>query len=73
MSEVKWVNEWYSRQDQVPVQRIPGGALETVAVPILTLDDIEVWLTQCIEDGYVNIAQCIDDVRAMRGQGCIKQ
>ena len=46
MSEVKWVNEWYSRQDQVPVERIPGGALETVAVPILTLDDLEAWLKQ---------------------------
>ena len=53
---------------QVPVERMPGGALETVAVPILTLDDLEAWLTQCIDDGYVNISQCIDDVRAMRVQ-----
>lgn len=55
MPEVKWVHKSLLRKQRL--------AADT---PVLTLDDLEAWLTQCIEQGYVNIAQCIDDVRAMK-------
>ncbi|TKB81927.1 MAG: hypothetical protein E8D44_13205 [Nitrospira sp.] len=58
MPEVKWAD----------TALLARGKGKFCNVPILTLDDIEAWLKQCVDDGYVNITQCIDDVRAMRVQ-----
>lgn len=57
MPEVKWV-----LPNELSKQCYRGLTM----TPVIPLDDIEAWLKQCIEDGYVNIAQCIDAVRAMR-------
>jgi len=43
MPDVKWVNEWYEKAEQVPGERY-GPGLVSQAVPILTLDAIEAWL-----------------------------
>lgn len=56
MSLVKWV---------VP-SRLFEHPLSASAVPVIPLADLEAWLKGCIENGYVNTSQCVDDVQAMK-------
>lgn len=48
MPEVKWIVEWYDSQNDVPHavrdQFRDSHGLETVPMPVMTLDDLEAWL-----------------------------